>query len=164
MNREFGAILLSELGRQVMTENKLSIHVESGDIFYENHNTGENFYNFLLAQQNDDAAFIPKKFSYRRSFESYINNFLQAFFIDDLEKYDLLAHKNSKYLFYRFNDYIKAYGNSRHKIKHTRKMLDTVGLQKVEEKSKQFLIEKMTHAVEFQNPYLIEIEKKNRNN
>ena len=30
-----------DLGRQVMVENKLSIHVESGDIFYENHNTGE---------------------------------------------------------------------------------------------------------------------------
>ena len=57
-----------DLGRQVMVENKLSIHVESGDIFYENSNTGENFYNFLLVQQNDDAAFIPKKFSYRNSF------------------------------------------------------------------------------------------------
>lgn len=33
MNRAF---LLSELGRQVTTENKLSIHVDSGDIFYEN--------------------------------------------------------------------------------------------------------------------------------
>ena len=94
MNREFAAFLLSELGQQVMAENKLSIHVESGDIFYENHNTGENFYNFLLAQQYEDAAFIPKKFSYRRSFESYISNFLQAFSTDDLEKYDLLAHKN----------------------------------------------------------------------
>ena len=62
MNREFGAFLMSDLGRQVMTENKLSIHVETADIFYENHNTGENFYNFLLAQKNDDAAFIPKKF------------------------------------------------------------------------------------------------------
>ena len=61
MNRELGAFLMSDLGRQVMTENKLSIHTESGDIFYENHNTGENFYNFFLAQQNDDAAFIPKK-------------------------------------------------------------------------------------------------------
>ena len=29
MNREFGAFLMSDLGRQVMTENKLSIHVES---------------------------------------------------------------------------------------------------------------------------------------
>ena len=64
MNREFGAFLMHGLGRQVMTQNKLSIHVESGDIFYENHNTGENFYNFLLAQQNDDAAFILKKFAY----------------------------------------------------------------------------------------------------
>ena len=42
MNREFGVFLISDLGRQVMTQNKLSIHVESGDIFYENHNTGEN--------------------------------------------------------------------------------------------------------------------------
>ena len=68
MNREFGAFLMSDLGRQIMVENKLSIHVESGDIFYENSNTGENFYNFLLVQQNDVAAFIPKKFSYRISF------------------------------------------------------------------------------------------------
>ena len=63
---------MSDLGRQVIVQNILSIHVESGDIFYENQNTGENFYNFLLAQQNEDAAFIPKKFSYRNSFETYI--------------------------------------------------------------------------------------------
>ena len=79
---------------------------------------------------------FQKKISYRRSFESYISQFLLAFSIDDVEKYDLFTHKNSKYLFYRFNDYIKTYGNSRHKIKHTRKILDTVGMQKMEEKSK----------------------------
>ena len=43
-------------------------------------------------------------------------------------------------------------------------MLDTVSLQKLEEKSKQFLIEKIIHGVEFDKPYLIEIEKKPRNN
>ena len=43
INREFSAFLLSDLGRKIMTQNKLSIHVESGDIFYDNHNTGENF-------------------------------------------------------------------------------------------------------------------------
>ena len=62
INRGFGAFLLSDLGRQTMTENKLSIHVESGDVFYSNHNTGENFYNFLLSQQNDEAAYVPKKY------------------------------------------------------------------------------------------------------
>ena len=47
-----------------MTQNKLSIHVESGDIFYDNHNnTGENFYNFLLCQQNDEVVYVLKKLS-----------------------------------------------------------------------------------------------------
>ena len=55
-NSEFSAFLLSDLGRKTMTQNKLSIHLESGDIFYDNHNTGENFYNFLLSQQNDKAV------------------------------------------------------------------------------------------------------------
>ena len=63
--------------------------------------------------------------------------------IDDQEKFDLLAFKNSKYLFYCFNDFIKAYGNPRYKLLHTKKMLDTVGLQKAEERNKQFSIEKL---------------------
>ena len=86
INREFAAILLSDLGRQTMTQNKLSIHVESGDIFYDNRNTEENFYNFLLSRQNDEAAYVPKKFSYNNSFEQYITTFLQAFSIEDQEK------------------------------------------------------------------------------
>ena len=106
INREFSAFLLSDLGRKTMTENKLSIYVESGDIFYDNHNTGENFYSFSLSQQNDEAAYIPKKFSYKNSFETYTDSFLQSFSIDDREKFDLLAFKNSKYLFYHFNDFI----------------------------------------------------------
>ena len=113
-----------------MTQNKLSIHVESADIFYDNHNTGENFYNFLLSQQNNEAAHVPKNLSYKNSFEAYIGSFLQSFSIDDQKKFDLLAFKNSKYIFYRFNDFIKVYGNPRYKLLHTRKMLDSVGLKK----------------------------------
>ena len=119
-----------------MIQNKLSIHVELGDIFYNNHNTDENFYNFLLSQQNDEAAYVPKEFSYNNSFEKYITAFLQALSIDDQEKFDLLAFKNSKYLFYRFNDFVKTYGNPRYKLFPTRKMLDSVGLKKVEDKNK----------------------------
>ena len=80
INREFAAFLLSDLGRQTMTQNKLSIHLELGDIFYDNHNTDKNFYNFLLSQQNDEAAYVPKKFSYNNSFEKYITTFFAPFF------------------------------------------------------------------------------------
>ena len=159
INRELGAFLLSDLGRQTMTQNKLSIHVQSGETFYDNHSTGENFYSFLLSQQNDKAAYVPKKFSYRNSFEVYISSFLQSFSIDDQEKFDLLAFKNSKYLFYRFNDFIKAYGNPRYKLLHTKKLLGTVGLQKVEQK-KQFLLEKIIHGIEFENLYAADSERK----
>ena len=105
--------MLSDLGRKTMTEIKLSIHVESDDIFYDNNNTDENFYSFLLSQRNEEAAYVLKIFSYKNSFETYIGSFLQSFSIDNQEMSDLLAFKNSKYLFYRFNDFIKAYGNPR---------------------------------------------------
>ena len=89
-----------------------------------------------MSQQNDDAPYVPKKLSYQNSFEAYISTFLQDFSIYDQEKFDLLAFKNSKYLFYHFSDFVKAYGNPRYELLHTRKMLDTVGMKKVEEKHK----------------------------
>ena len=86
--------------------------------------------------------------------------FLQSFSIDDQEKFDFLAFKNSKYLFYRFNDFIKAYGNPRYKLLHTKKMLDIVRLQKVERKNNQFLLEKIIHGIEFENLYVTDSERK----
>ena len=106
------------------------------------------------------SSICTKKISYRNSFEAYISSFLQSFSIDDQEKFDYLAFKNSKYLFYRFNDFIKSYGNPRYKLIHTRKMLDTVGLQNVDEKNKQFLIEKIIHGIEFKNLYKTNSENK----
>ena len=115
-----------------------------------------------MSQQNNEAAYVPKTFSYRNSFENYITTFLQDFSVDDQEKFDLLAFKNSKYLFHRFNDFVKAYGNPRYKLLHTRKMLDTVSMKKVEEKNKQFLLEKIIHGVEFENLYSTDSEKKQK--
>ena len=135
-----------------MTNNSLSIHIESGDIFYQNFNTGENFYNFLIAQKNDQTATVPKKFSYHHSFEHYIQNFLPLFSLDDVDKFDLYSNKNAKYLLYRFNDYIKMSGGKKQIIKHTLKIKDQIGLKKTEERNKQFLVEKIIHGVEFLNP------------
>ena len=78
---------------------------------------------------------------------------MQNFSIDDQEKFDLLSFKNSKYLFYRFNDFVKIYGNPRYKLLHTRKMLDSTTLKKLEDKNKQFLVEKIIQGVEFENIY-----------
>ena len=159
-NREFIAFLLSDQGQNLMANNELSIHIESADIFYQNFNTNKNFYNFLMTQQNDETANVPKRISYHHSFENYVKNFLPLFSLDDVDKFDLYSNKNAKYLFYRFNDFIKKSGGKKQIIKHTLKIKDSVSLKKFENKNRQFLVEKIIHGVEFQNPYENSIEKK----
>ena len=117
-----------------MTNNSFSLYIESGYIFYQNFNISENFYNFINAQQNDQAAPVPKRFSYNHSFEHHMQNFLPSFQIDDAKKFVLYSNKNAKYLFYRFNDYIKMSGGKRQIIKHTLKIKDLIGLKKTEER------------------------------
>ena len=59
--------------------------------------------------------------SYHNSFEKYTDSFLPSFSIDDVEKFDLFSNKNAKYLFYKFNAYIKVYGHKQKKKKSTLK-------------------------------------------
>ena len=60
-NREFIEFLLSDLGQNLMMNNSLSIYTESGNIFYQNFNTNENFYNFILTRQDDQTVPVPKE-------------------------------------------------------------------------------------------------------
>ena len=79
-----------------MANNSLSIHVQPGNIFYENLNTNETFYSFLIAQKDKTKAIIPKRISYHYSFDTYINEYLLSFSIYNAEKFDLFTNKNSK--------------------------------------------------------------------
>ena len=101
-----------------MTNNSLSIHVERGKIFYNDFNTKENFCNFLLAQQDESKQFIPKQISYHCSFDKYTRSYLPSFSLKEIDKFDMLLHKNAKYLLYKFNDWIKSMGAENILIRH----------------------------------------------
>ena len=47
-----------------------------------------------------------------------------------------------------------------HIIQHTAKVKDEAGMKKIEERDRQFLVEKIIHGVEFSNSYENSIEKK----
>ena len=70
----------------------------------------KNFYDFLLAQQDETKRIIPKRIAYHHIFEKYIKNYLASFSIDKVETFDLYSNKNSKYLLYKFNDWIESLG------------------------------------------------------
>ena len=68
----FISFLCLDHGHNIMTNNSLSIHIESGNIFYQKFNKNENFYSFLLAQQDETKAIIPKRIANHYSFEKYV--------------------------------------------------------------------------------------------
>ena len=72
------------------------------------------------------------------------------------------SNKNSKYLSYKFNDWLELAGGQNRLIRHISKSKDDVVLKIIEEKDKQFLIEKVIYNVEEEKPYKITAEKKQK--
>ena len=143
-NNEFVSFLCSDMGQNILTNNSLSIHVERGNIFYDNFSTNENFYNFLLAQQDETKWFIPKRISYHRSFERYMKQFLPAFSLEESDKYDFLTNKSSNYLLYKFSDWIELLNAEKIKIRHSSVVKNDVGLIGIEKKTTSFWQKKLS--------------------
>ena len=143
-NNEFVSFLCSDMGQNILTNNSLSIHVERGNIFYDNFSTNENFYNFLLAQQDETKRFIPKRISYHRSFERYMKQFLPAFSLEESDKYDFLTNKSSNYLLYKFSDWIELLNAEKIKIRHSSVVKNDVGLIGIEKKTTSFWQKKLS--------------------
>ena len=74
-NSDFRSFLCSKVGQNIMTNNTFSIHVDSGNILYQNLNRNENCYGFLLAQQDESKRLIHKRISYSHSFEKCMKSF-----------------------------------------------------------------------------------------
>ena len=136
-NIGFVDFLCSDRGQNIMTNDSLSIHAESGDIFYQNFNTNKNFYTLLLAQQDKTKSVCPKLISYSYSLEKHIQIYLPSFSIDDVEKYDLYSNKNAKYLFYQFSGWIESMEGDK-LIRHTAKTKDDFNLKVIESRDRQF--------------------------
>ena len=153
----------SDHGQNILTEDSLLIHIETGNIFYDSFNINENFCNFLLAQQDESKKFIDKTISYHGQFEKYIKQDLSAFTVDEIDKYDFAINKNSKKLLYRFIYWIDSLGVEKIKIRHSSTVKEDAGVLEIQKKVAQFLIEKIIGDTERSNPYNLNV-KKPRNN
>ena len=102
-NSDFTDFLTSDIGSQIFRENMLSIHIETGNIFYDNYNTGESIYKFLMRQQDDTKKIHA---AYKDSFSNYKKYFLDDTDAETMDKFYFFTNKNVKYLLYKFNDYL----------------------------------------------------------
>ena len=93
---EFLESLQSSFCEEVLIENKLKIHIKSGNIFFNNLDTSESIYGFFQQQENQSKA----KINFTVSYEDYFDWLVQGFKGNKDQKYDILTNENSKYLFY----------------------------------------------------------------
>ena len=77
-------------------ENKLKIHIKSGNIFFNNLDTNESIYGFFQQQENQSKAKINSGSSFTDSYEDYFDWLVQGLKGDEDQKYDVLTNKNSK--------------------------------------------------------------------
>ena len=107
-----------DLCQALMQRNKLSIHIETGTIYYDNIDTGESIYSFFIVQQDHTKKIISKEFQFFGSYEDYTMNYLTQIENESDDVLDMLSHKNTKFLFYQFNQYLALLGKPQKLIRH----------------------------------------------
>ena len=82
-----------------MVQNKLKIHVESGNIFHNNIDTNESIDSFFQQQEDSSKAFINFDFIFGYSYSDYFEWLINKFKAKQDDKYDVLTKKKLKVSF-----------------------------------------------------------------
>ena len=115
-NEHFIDYLLSDFAKEVLAKNKIKIHLDSGNIYYDNLNMRESIYSFMHAQQNETKKLMDFELDISDDFKFYLNEII-AGITDD--KFDMDMHSTSKFLLYHFNNLRYNLGEEAYKIRHT---------------------------------------------
>ena len=115
-----------------MKENNLSVHIGSGDLYYNGTNTGESIYDFVLAQNDLSKKIVKEKLYYAGTFEDYLSEFLAGFNAETDGQLDILTNKCIKYLFYRYDESFVFAGLEPVFVVHTKVSADEVVLENLQ--------------------------------
>ena len=146
-NENFTDFLSSDISMQIFRENMFSIHIETGNIFYDNYNKNKSIYSFLLNQQDETKQVIHATLTYKDSFSNYLKHFLDDADNKTVEKLDF-AHKNVKDLFYKFNDYLLFNGLNTVPVRHSKINENEIVMEEIQNKDWKYLVESVIKLAE----------------
>ena len=96
-NLDFLDFLQSDQCKQILVNNKLNIHIETGNFYHDDQDTNESILDFFFNQQNPITGVINFDFVYGESYAVYFNWLIKGFGCYQKNKLDVLACKNLKY-------------------------------------------------------------------
>ena len=79
-NEKLIHVLSLDIDSQILRENMLSINIRTRNIFYDNYNTSESIYSFLLNPQDETKQVIHPTLTYKDSFSNYLK-----YFVDEVD-------------------------------------------------------------------------------
>ena len=118
-NLEFLDFVQSDICLKILQDNKLKIHIETGDIYYDNKDTNKSIFDFFINQQNPTTGYIKHKFVYDQDYVGYFDWLVSGFTGYEQNKLDVFKFKNAKYLLYRYNDFLQEPKSQIKKVKHS---------------------------------------------
>ena len=134
-----------------MKTNKLKIHVESVNIDHNNTNTNESIYSFFKNQEDETKKWIDFEFILSDEYNDYFMKYLVNIKDGEDEKYDMLTNKNSKFLFYHFNGYLRQINEPTKPIRHSVVVDDDTTLEILQNKNWQYFIERILEVCQSNN-------------
>ena len=145
----FVDFLQSEYCKEVLQNNNLKIPIESGNIYYDNKDTNESIFEFIQDQQNTSKGIIRYDFKVDRNFRDYFKWILNEFDAHQKTTFDVLAHKNVKFLFYRYNDLRASGGDELIKIRHSLVTDNYLAAEEIQNQDWQYFIERVLEVCKF---------------
>ena len=125
----------------MLKRNKIKIHIETGKLLSNNINSDESICSFFIAQEDQTKKLLKTEFETSEDYKDYIEKYLLAIKNVNDDKYDMLTHKNSKYLFYNFNNYPSRIGRPVQFVRYTQIPDNDYALTTLQEKNAPYFIE-----------------------
>ena len=140
---KFLDFLQTDYCKEILVSNDLKIHIETGNIYYDDTDTNESIFEFMKNQEDSSKGIINTDLKYDGSYKNYFQWILNGFEPYEKTKYDLLSFKNTKYLLYRFNDFQNSIGESLMKVKHSVVTDNYIAAEEIQNQNWQYFIERV---------------------
>ena len=140
-NLDFLDFLQSDQCKQILVNNKLNIHIETGNFYHDDQDTNESILDFFFNQQNPITGVINFDFVCCESYADYFDWLIKAFDSYQKNKLDILTCKNSKYLFHRYNDILQESNLELKKVKHSVVTDNNIAAEEIQNQNWQYFNE-----------------------
>ena len=140
---QFVEFLQSDYCKEILQSNDVKIHIETGNIYYQDTDTNKSIFEFMKNQQDTSKGFINTDLKFGRSYKSYFPWILNEFDAQQKTKYDIFSLKNTKYLAYRFNDFQNSFGKPLIRIRHSLVTDNYPAAEEIQNQNWQYFIERV---------------------